>query len=270
MSETLRNSNDKPELALALAGGGSYAIAVQMAIIETLQEEYGIEVQNAEILGTSGGSVSGGLIVSGKTYEDVENIPQISFPNYKPGYMKGVMNEVFGDEYAFNLRAMAFEVPHMRAAKLRDHSIADKAAASSTIPGLFLPHHIDGKLYVDGGVRSITSADVAPRAHNLITISAFARHFKPPVGNLRIPAGQFLEHRLNRQMKTWQRKHNGKAVHIYPDAEVSDMVKGANDVLDFELAKDVYWKMKEEGCESLRKNEVFLRELASTSMYAIS
>lgn len=42
-----------------------------------------------------------------------------------------------------------------------DVSVADAVAASSAVPGMFQPKHIDGHDYIDGGVVSPTHADLA-------------------------------------------------------------------------------------------------------------
>ena len=51
--------------------------------------------------------------------------------------------------------------------------LVDAVAASCTIPGWFPPVPLDGRLWVDGGVRSTTNADVAGVAGGILVVAPF-------------------------------------------------------------------------------------------------
>ncbi|HEX4467226.1 MAG TPA: patatin-like phospholipase family protein [Solirubrobacteraceae bacterium] len=64
-------------------------------------------------------------------------------------------------------------------------TVADAVQASCSIPGVFEPHCIDGRLYVDGGVWSPTNIDAAGarRGQRVLCLN--------PTGALRAPVGSF-------------------------------------------------------------------------------
>ncbi len=51
--------------------------------------------------------------------------------------------------------------------------LVDAVAASCTIPGWFPPVPLDGRLWVDGGLRSTTNADVAGPARQILVVAPF-------------------------------------------------------------------------------------------------
>lgn len=52
-----------------------------------------------------------------------------------------------------------------------DVSLVDAVAASSAVPGIWPPTTIDGRRYMDGGIRSVLNADLA-RGHDVVVILA--------------------------------------------------------------------------------------------------
>lgn len=242
--------------AYALGGGGPFAIGYEMGIIEAFQQK-GIDVRHAEMLGTSGGSWAASLTATGKTFDDIKDVQQVKIPDIKPGLIKSLAHDVLGEETAPNVSAMVVKILGLRAMKLsgKDHLLSDIVAASSSVPGIFYPHRIRGNHYWDGGVRSVVSADVAPRADKMIAIAALAQHFMPPVGGA-------LEALLYREMGIWDRKHGGESILIRPNRAISSLIKNPKDLFDFAIAKDVYWMAQEQGSQIFETNKRFLGELA--------
>ena len=63
-------------------------------------------------------------------------------------------------------------------------SLVDAVAASCAVPGIWPPVTIDGHRYIDGGVRSATSADLAAGCDRVLVITPTSADTPPPWGNL--------------------------------------------------------------------------------------
>jgi NTE family protein len=68
----------------------------------------------------------------------------------------------------------------------RDSGVAlvDAVAASCAVPGIWPPVTIDGRRFVDGGVRSGTNADLAAGADRVLVIAPALADAPSPLGNL--------------------------------------------------------------------------------------
>ena len=108
-------------------------------------------------------------------------------------------------------------------------------AASSAVPGLFPPHRIDGRLYVDGGMWSATSVDAAAEADHVIVIA-------PLAGLVLGPLGQTAGFLLARELRRWRRRHPDTTVTLVrPDRAMARMA-GLHPLalFDDERAHDVH------------------------------
>ena len=59
-------------------------------------------------------------------------------------------------------------------------SLVDAVAASTAVPGIWPPVTIDGRRYMDGGVRSMDNADLAAGAARIMVISPFGMNSEVP------------------------------------------------------------------------------------------
>ncbi len=237
------NRSDLP--SIVFGGGGAFGIGYESGIVDTLRDR-GIDLHGAHMLGTSAGSWVAGFVAADKGFDDVADMPQIKVPNYKPGYLRGYSREIFGDARDEHVNAVVFKLPgpHSRSAHPRilngaDYDLADLAWASSSVPGVFYPAEIDGEYYIDGGVRSIASGDLAPRSRKLLAIAAFGAASMPP-------AGSMIEFKMKHELRKWRNKNNGEVIYIRPNHEISSLIRNPLDVFDFELAKDAYWMAREQ------------------------
>jgi NTE family protein len=114
-----------------------------------------------------------------------------------------------------------------------EHPLADIVAASSAVPGLFRPARIGSAPYVDGGVRSVVSADLAAPARQLLVVA-------PLAGSMFGPGGRALERMLRREIARWERTTGGKAHLIRPDAEVAGLARTPLHLFDNARAKAAY------------------------------
>ncbi|MEV7684700.1 patatin-like phospholipase family protein [Streptomyces bungoensis] len=99
----------------------------------------------------------------------------------------------------------------------RDSGVAlvDAVAASCAVPGVWPPVTIDGRAYVDGGVRSATNADYAHGADRVLVIA--------PMGDTEpFPSEQPLE-RVVEELRAW----GAEVVVVGPD-EASRAAMGDN------------------------------------------
>lgn len=117
-------------------------------------------------------------------------------------------------------------------------------AASSAVPALFRPVHIDGTAYVDGGVRSMVSADQAVPAKNLLVIA--------PIGGAMFgPAGRVMESLLHRELRKWEQNTGGNALLIRPNREIAQLARHPLQLFDRTLARQAYALAREQATKRL-------------------
>lgn len=255
-----RKNDNKP--FFVLYGGGPFAIGYEAGVLDELKDR-GVDISDADFLGTSAGSWVSGFQAAGVEFDDVANMEQIKMFNFKPDYLRGYAREVFGDKRADNINATAVRFPTFRNRKFNlqvmnggDYDLADIVSASSSVPGVFSPARVEGGVYWDGGAGgSVGYAHIAPEADTLVAVSALAQHLQPPVGPLGRMVGPALEFKTKRELATWQHKFGGEVLHIRPNREINSMVKSPKDIFDFEIAKDVYWMAREQASELIRTRE---------------
>ncbi len=106
--------------------------------------------------------------------------------------------------------------------------------ASSAVPGVFAPHQIGSTQYVDGGVRSMASADAAPAADILVASL-------PIAGPLFGPVGRAFERTTRRALATWRGRHGGSTIVLRPGRTFASAVgRSPGAMMDVELAKTLY------------------------------
>lgn len=241
--------------SIVLGGGGAFGIGYESGILDEFRER-GAEFQDAQVLGTSAGAWVGGFIGMAKNYDDVTSkVKTIKAPNRKPGYLQELTREVFGDDRAANVSAVALQLPKKGARKPRavklnggDYDLADIVAASSAVPGIFHSVQIGEHRYWDGGVRSIVSADLAPRSHTVLAIAAMTQHFMPPVGPV-------LELQLQRELKKWGENNGGKVVYIRPNRAIGELIHSVKDCFSIEIGKRAYEMARHQAADLLDNRE---------------
>ena len=156
----------KFKIGLALSGGGFRGVA-HVGVIKALNE-HGISAD--AVIGTSAGSIVGSLYAAGKTTEEMMDFVQnwawirAVRPSFK---VDGLSSLVFLKEHLLK------HIGHDRFEELKKPfwagvtnmndgileamhtgSLTDSVMASSSIPLVFKPVDIGGKVYVDGGIMS--------------------------------------------------------------------------------------------------------------------
>lgn len=223
-----------PYVTAAFGGGGPFGIAYAYGVVDELIAS-GLSVAGSELLGTSAGSWVAACLATGTPFETLCALPQVRVPNLRPGKLQSLAEGVFGDARSPLVRASAVRLSTGRRVLLNgaDHRLADLVAASSAVPTLFAPAHLLGRRYVDGGVRSMVSADQAPAAQHLLVVAPIAG---PMFGR----AGRVMESLLNRELRRWQRVSGGVVHLIRPNRLIAGLAKTPMDLFNNELAKEAY------------------------------
>ena len=163
----------RPAIALVLGGGGSRGFA-HVGVINALEAN---GIQPDIIVGTSAGSYVGALYAGGYNPAALQRIAleiseqdlrDIVFPDR--GFVKGALVQDTVNRFLYNRNIE--ELPRSFAAVATNLQTGNLIAfdrgntgmavrASSSIPGIFQPVHIDGHDYVDGGLVSPVPVRVA-------------------------------------------------------------------------------------------------------------
>lgn len=238
-------------LALCFGGGGLFGIAYLLGVAEALGDG-GIDLSQAPSIGTSAGSWAAGALRLGVRWEQAieiigHDVPRL--PDPRKGRLKEVAAEIFGERRAPGMRAVVCALPRLRRVVLdgADYPLADLVAASSAVPGLLAPHRLGGTLYVDGGVRSMVSADRADPAQNLLVLA-------PIAGPMFGPAGLLAERVMRREVGHWERANPGGHFWlIRPNRAIAGLARMPNNLFELDRAKRCYDLAYAQGTGILRR-----------------
>jgi NTE family protein len=201
-------TTERPKIGLVLSGGGARG-AAHIGVLEVLEE---MHIPIDCIVGTSMGSIVGGLYASGMSpaeinealatidWEDAfnDNIPRedrsfrrkrdddLYLIKHKPGigddgkiklptgFLQGQKIDLIFkeltlpvsdiknfDQLNIPFRAVATDITTGEMVVFSSGDLAKSMRASMSIPGIFAPMEMDGRLLVDGGVSNNLPVDVA-------------------------------------------------------------------------------------------------------------
>lgn len=238
-------------LAVTYGGGGLFGIAYLLGVGEALVDG-GVPLAGAPALGTSAGSWAAGAIGLGVRWADAiealgGDIPRV--PDPRSGRLRAVAAEIFGERRAPNMRAVVCSLPRLQRVVLAgaDHPLADLVAASSAVPGLLAPHRVGGRRFVDGGVRSMVSADLADPAEHLLVVA-------PIAGPMFGPGGRIAEGVLRREMRDWRRTNRGGELWIIrPNHAIAALARRPGQLFDADRARRCYDLAYEQGAGILQR-----------------
>jgi NTE family protein len=233
LNEELPGNRSAP-LSAAFGGGGPFGIAYALGVVDALKAK-GVSFDDVDMIGTSAGSWVASCLAADTPFERLCELPEVGVPNLKPGFLQGIATEVFGDAMDARVTGCAMRLPAMKRELLNGsaYRLADIVAASSAVPGLFRPVHIGPSSYVDGGVRSLVSADRAAPAHHLLVIA-------PIAGPMFGPGGRTMELMLRRELGAWQRRTGGRAHVVRPNREIASLARQPLHLFDNKRAKRAY------------------------------
>ncbi len=228
--------SDIPAVPLAgvFGGGGLFGIGYAMGVIDGLRTR-GVDLTGCPMLGTSAGSWAASATALGIPFVELMSVDVPKFPNPRPGVLAMSAREVFGDATSSNVRVVVTEIPRLRRAVLSGATtpLAELVAASSAVPGLLAPQIINGKRYVDGGVRSGVSVDLADAAEVLVVVT-------PLAGAMFGPLGRFVEGRTNKEQVLWSRLNAGRFIEFSPRKTTAGLATRPQHLFDHDRAVEAY------------------------------
>lgn len=174
--------------------GIGYALGIAEALVDG-----GVPLGSYPALGTSAGSWAAVALALGIRFPEAleavgHRAPRI--PDPRGGRLRAIAGDLFGaDTRAPTVRVVVSKLPRMTRVVLSgaDHPVADLVAASSAVPGMLPPHKIGRSRYLDGGIRSLASVDLADPAPLLLIVL-------PMAGAMFGPAGRAMEQRAQREL----------------------------------------------------------------------
>jgi NTE family protein len=187
---------DSVRFGLALGGGGALGLA-HIGVLKVL-EEAGIRPYC--VAGTSAGSIVGAAICAGWTWREIreraqilswQNLASIVIP--RKGIMRLDRMEEFLEEQLGVLQFSDLAIPFAAVATdlaagepvvFDTGRLAPAVRASCSVPGVFEPFTVNGRVLVDGGLVNDVPADVARRLGADVVLgvnlNTRLRHSSPP------------------------------------------------------------------------------------------
>jgi predicted acylesterase/phospholipase RssA len=231
-------------LSMVYGGGGVFGIAYGIGVALGLAET-GIEVRSAPALGTSAGSWVASAMALNMDYDDFADMTSPSVPTRRD-VLAEIGREVFGSARHHLVSVSAVCLPSGRRHILDGgrYDLADLVAASSAVPGVFPPHRVEGRLYVDGGMWSATSVDAATDADHIIVVAPLAGPVMGPMG----PTAGFM---LSRELGRWRAAHPQKTIALIRPNRAIGKLAGRNPMglFDSERGRAVFPLAHQQGLE---------------------
>ena len=166
------------------------------------------------VLGTSAGAWAGAALAVGVELEVMG--PWARTPARRFGHRSvDTVRPVFGDATAPHVFGVAARLSGRRVfLSAARFGVTDIVAASSSPPPFAVPHVVEGRRYIDAGLISICSVDLAPPADLLVVVAPIAG---PHMGTV----GRFSERQTLRHMRGWRRKSGGRVLYLRPDRQLA-------------------------------------------------
>ena len=227
-------SSPLPPLSVAYGGGGLFGVAYGLGVAHALLDA-GVLLADAPAIGTSAGAWVASCVALGVEFGSLAALPALRVPSPRPGLLRRTALRVFGEATDARVRAVTCALPTLSRHVLDGAQIplADLAAASSAFPTVFAPAMVGRRLLVDGGLRSLVSADLAAPAATLLVVA-------PLAGPMFGPAGGLMERRLTREMRSWERRTGGTACLLRPNRMLARLARHPLDLFDHDRACRVY------------------------------
>lgn len=221
-------------LAGAFGGGGLFGIGYAMGVLDGLRDQ-GIDLTKAPMIGTSAGSWAAAATALGVDFDQLAALDVPRFPNPRSGVLAHSARRVFGNAMRANVHAIACAIPRLRRTELdgAKFPLSTIVAASSAVPGLLSPQRIGSRWYIDGGVRSGVSVDLAAPADLLIVIAPLAGAMFGPFNNL-------VERNTAREIEAWKESCGGNVRLFAPTAETAKVATLPHHLFDKDRAIDAY------------------------------
>ncbi len=208
------NMQERPPVVACLGGGGAFGIGMHFGVADALQE-LGMPLVDLPVLGTSAGAWAGAALAVGVELDAVMG-PWARTPARRFGHRSvDTVRAVFGDATVPHVFGVAARLSGRRVLlSAARHGVTAVVAASSSPPPFAVPHVVDGRRYIDAGLISICSVDLAPPADLLVVAAPIAG---PHMGT----AGRFSERQTLRHIRHWQERSGGRVLYLRPDRHLA-------------------------------------------------
>ncbi len=174
----------KPSIGIALSGGMALSIA-HIGVLTAL-EEAGIEI--SYIAGTSGGAIVGACYAAGVSLEAIAEgastirwrrmaglqRPRLGFFSSEniATFLSSQIGDITFADLRIPFRAVTVDLVTGEEIDIGEGNVGQAVRASCTIPGVFDPVHVEGRLLVDGGLVNRIPVDVVARMGAAILIGS--------------------------------------------------------------------------------------------------
>jgi NTE family protein len=165
--------NKPKKIGIALGGGAARGLA-HIGVLKVLKKH---DIPIDIVVGTSIGSLMAAIYALGLPLEDVEETALKTtwkdlsdFAISKTGFLEGrnlerIIEDLIKDKGFLDsekkLAVVATDIENGEEVVIRSGSLSRAIRASCSIPGIFIPVRIDGRLLVDGGLKSAVPSGVA-------------------------------------------------------------------------------------------------------------
>ncbi|RME81035.1 MAG: patatin-like phospholipase family protein [Caldilineae bacterium] len=181
----------RKRLGLALSGGGTRGLA-HVGALQVLAET-GVEWH--AVAGTSVGSLVGAVLAAGKSVTDLSEMahrlrwrhlarpvwPRRGFLTLAPleRFLTGILGaDLRIEDLPLPYACVATDVMTGAECVFRSGRLAPRVRASCSVPGVFQPVDIDGRLYVDGG--TVNNLPITPLQAMDVDVILAINLFGPP------------------------------------------------------------------------------------------
>jgi NTE family protein len=167
--------NIEKQTALVLGGGAARGIA-HIGVLKVLKRH---KIPVDMVVGTSIGSIMGAAYALGIPLKNIEKVALrttwkdlADFVLSKTGFLEGrnlekIIREVIEnkgfEDLKMPLAVVATDIENGEEVVITSGDLVRSIRASCSIPGIFIPMRIDGRMLVDGGLRSTVPSEAAKR-----------------------------------------------------------------------------------------------------------
>jgi NTE family protein len=185
------------KVGLALGGGAARGLA-HIGVLKALTEA-GIRIDY--VAGTSAGSIIGALYCAGLSWQEIKEtahhvnwgklitptvpIKGLAKTDKLQKFLEKLLNKKTFSDLSIPFCALAVDIGSGKEVTLKKGSVAEAVRASCSIPGIFEPTELRGRLLVDGGLMNNVPADTVREMGAGLVIAVDLNHFYPKPGKPR-------------------------------------------------------------------------------------
>ena len=151
--------------------------------------------------------------------------------------------EIYTDAGATGIATVALTLWRFRRRLLsaEEHPVSDIVAASASPIPFARPHKVGGRRYLDGGLRRLASADLAPNADLLLLVTPFCSKQQGFTGRAGL-------RQARKEIPLWKQSTGGDVLHIGPTRDILALdMNGMKGLADMRLAAQVFQLARDAG-----------------------